>query len=173
VRTTGDPALLLRQIPPMMARIDPNVPVQELKTLPQQIRENVYLDRMIGTLATAFAAVATLLAAIGLYGVLAYAVAQRTREIGVRMALGAGEWSVRRLVLRQVGAMTIVGCVVGVIAALALGRTARSLLYGLEANDPVAVIGAAGVLAVVALSAAYLPARRASRVDPMRALRME
>ena len=173
VRTAGDPAQLLRQIPITMARIDRDVPVEELKTMPQQLRENVYLDRMIGTLAGAFAVVATLLAAIGLYGVLAYAVAQRTREIGVRMALGAGEWSVRRLVLRQVGAMTIVGCVVGVIAALALGRTARSLLYGLEANDPVAVIGAAGVLAVVALSAAYLPARRASRVDPMRALRME
>jgi predicted permease len=173
VRTAGDPSQLLRQIPSMMARIDRDVPVQDLKTMPQQIRENVYLDRMIGTLAGAFAVVATLLAAIGLYGVLAYAVAQRTREIGVRMALGAGEWSVRRLVLGQVGAMTLAGGALGVIAALALGRTARSLLYGLEANDPASVAGAAIVLMVVALGAAYLPARRASRVDPMRALRAE
>jgi predicted permease len=173
VRAAGDPAQLLRQIPVMMARIDPNIPVQDLKTLPEQIRENVYLDRMIGTLAAAFAAVATLLAAIGLYGVLAYAVAQRTREIGVRMALGAGEWSVRRLVLRQVGVMTAVGAVLGVIAALELGRLAGSLLYGLQPNDPASVVGAAGVLTLVALGAAYLPARRASRVDPMRALRAE
>ena len=173
VRTAGDPAQLLRQIPITMARIDGDVPIENLKTMPQQIRENVYLDRMIGTLAGAFAVVATLLAAVGLYGVLAYAVAQRTREIGVRMALGAGEWSVRRLVLKQVGGMMVVGGALGVIGALALGRTAKSLLYGLEANDPVAVVSAAAVLTVVALGAAYLPARRASRVDPMRALRAE
>jgi predicted permease len=173
VRTNGDPAGLLRQIPVMMSRIDRDIPLQDLRTLPQQIQENVYLDRMIGTLAAAFAGVATLLAAVGLYGVLAYAVTQRTREIGVRMALGAGEWSVRRLVLRQVGAMTAVGGVLGVIAALALGRLARSLLFGLEANDPTSIAAAAGVLATIALGAAYLPARRASRVDPMRALRAE
>ena len=173
VRTAADPAQLLRQIPAMMARIDRDVPVQDLKTMPQQIRENVYLDRMIGTLAGAFAAIATLLAAIGLYGVLAYAVAQRTREIGVRMALGADEWNVRRLVLRQVGAMTIVGGALGIVAALALSRLAKSMLYGLEANDPTSVASAATVLMVVALGAAYLPARRASQVDPMRALRAE
>jgi predicted permease len=173
VRTAGDPAQLLRQIPVLMARLDGDVPVQNLKTMPEKIRENVYLDRMIGTLAGAFAVLATLLAAVGLYGVLAYAVAQRTREIGVRMALGAGVWSVRRLVLRQVGVMTIAGGAIGVVAALALGRTAKSLLYGLEANDPVTVAGAAVVLMLVALGAAYLPARRASRVDPMRALRTE
>jgi predicted permease len=173
VRTGGDPASLLRQISTVMARVDPNVPVQELKTLPQQIRENVAVDRMIGTLSAAFASLATLLAAVGLYGVLGYTVAQRTREIGVRMALGANQWNVRGLVLRQVAWMTLAGGVLGILAALAFGRTARSLLFGLDENDPVAVVTAAAVLGVVALGAAYLPARRASSIDPMRALRAE
>jgi predicted permease len=173
VRTSGDPAQLLRQISAVMARVDPDVPVQELKTLPQQIRESVSVDRMIGTLSTAFALLATLLAAVGLYGVLGYTVAQRTREIGVRMALGANQWNVRGLVLRQVAWMTLAGGVLGILAALAFGRTARSLLFGLDEHDPVAVVTAAAVLAAVALGAAYLPARRASSIDPMRALRAE
>jgi predicted permease len=173
VRTAGDPAQVLRQLRTVIARVDPSVPVQELKTLPQQIRENVSLDRMIGMLAAAFAVLATLLAAVGLYGVLGYTVAQRTREIGVRMALGADQWSVRGLVLRHVAWMTLGGGVLGVAAALALGRTARSLLFGLDEHDPASVAAAAAVLAVVALGAAYLPARRASRVDPMRALRAD
>ena len=156
-----------------MSRVDPAIPVRDLKTLPQQIRENVSLDRLIGTLAAAFAVLATLLAAVGLYGVLGYTVAQRTREIGVRMALGADQWSVRGLVLRKVAWMTLAGSALGVTAALALGRTARSLLFGLDEYDPASVALAAMVLAAVALGAAYLPARRASRVDPMRALRAE
>ena len=104
---------------------------------------------------------------------LAYTVAQRTREIGVRMALGADAGRVRTMVLRQVGRMTIVGGVVGIIGALALERTARSLLFGLEGHDPLVVIGAAFVLAIVALGAGYLPARRASKIHPMQALRYE
>ena len=173
VRTSGDPAPVLRQIAAVVSRVDPNVPVQDLKTLPQQIRESVSVDRMIGTLSAGFASLATLLAAVGLYGVLGYTVARRTREIGVRMALGADQWNVRRLVLRQVAWMTLVGGVLGIVAAIAFGRTARSLLYGLDENDPVAVVTAAAVLAAVALGAAYLPARRASSIDPMRALRAE
>jgi predicted permease len=173
VRTAGDPASLLRQISTVTARVDPNVPVQELKTLPEQMRENVAVDRMIGILSAAFASLATLLAAVGLYGVLGYTVARRTREIGVRMALGANQWNVRGLVLRQVAWMTLAGGVLGILAALAFGRTARSLLFGLDEHDPVAVVTAAAVLAAVALAAAYLPARRASSVDPMRALRAD
>jgi ABC-type antimicrobial peptide transport system permease subunit len=157
----------------VVSRVDPDVPVQELKTLPQQIRESVSVDRMIGTLSAAFASLATLLAAVGLYGVLGYTVAQRTREIGVRMALGADQWKVRGLVLRQVAWMTLAGGTLGVIAALAFGRTARSLLFGLDEYDPVSVVAAASVLAAVALGAAYLPARRASSIDPIRALRAE
>jgi predicted permease len=173
VRTSGDPAAVLRQMSAAVTRVDPDVPIQELKTQPQQIRENVAVDRMIGTLSAAFAVLATLLAAVGLYGVLGYSVAQRTREIGVRMALGADQWKVRVLVLRQVAWMTLAGGVLGIGAALAFGRTARSLLFGLDEHDPVTVVVAVIVLAAVALAAAYLPARRASSIDPMQALRAD
>jgi predicted permease len=163
----------IRAIQAAMKTIDPNLPLKSLESLPQQVRENVYLDRMISTLTVAFSFLATLLAAIGLYGVLAYSVAQRTREIGVRMALGANAGSVRGLVLRQVGVMTFIGGAIGIVAALGLGRAARSLLYELQAYDPVVIAGAAAVLAMVAFAAGFFPALRASRVDPMQALRYE
>ncbi len=173
VRTSLPPEQLLRSIPGVIAKLDPTLPVENLKTLPQQARENVFLDRMISTLSAAFAALATLLAAVGLYGVLAYTVAQRTREIGVRMALGADGRQVRAMVIRQVGRMTLVGGLLGIGASIALGRAARSLLFGLAATDPI-VIGAATVLlTLVALGAGYIPALRASRVHPMQALRYE
>jgi predicted permease len=173
VRTATDPAQILRAVPGVVAGLDPDLPVQELKTLPQQIRENVFLDRMIGTLSSSFAALATLLAAIGLYGVLAFSVARRTREIGVRMALGADPASVRMLVLRQVGGMLVVGGVVGIATALALGRAAGSILFGLDGSDPLVIAGAATLLSLFALAAGYLPARRAAGIDPIRALRFE
>ena len=139
----------------------------------QQVRENVFLDRFISVLSAAFACLATLLAAVGLYGVLAYTVAQRTREIGLRMALGAAPSRVRAMVLKQVAIMTVVGGVIGLAAALSLGRFAESLLYELKGRDPVVLAGAAVMLTVVALGAGLVPAHRASRVDPMRALRYE
>lgn len=130
-------------------------------------------DRLISTLAAAFAALATLLAAVGLYGVLAYTVARRTREIGLRMALGAEAGNVRGMVLKQVAKMLVMGGVVGGVGALGLGRMAESLLFGMEGSDP-GVLAMAGVLlALVALGAGYVPALRASRVDPMDALRYE
>jgi predicted permease len=173
VRTALSPDQLLRTIPVVIKKLDPNLPVEDLKTMPQQVRENVFMDRMISTLATAFAVLATLLAAVGLYGVLAYTVAQRTREIGVRMALGADSGRVRAMVLRQVGMMTLVGGVIGIAGALALGRAAKSLLFELQGHDPLVVVTAAVLLVVVALVAGYIPARRASRVQPMQALRYE
>lgn len=117
--------------------------------------------------------VAMLLAAIGLYGVLAYSVAQRTREIGVRMALGANSGAVRSMVLRQVGLMTLIGGVIGIAGALGLGHAAQSLLYQLQGYDPLVMIFAAVLLAAVAFGAGFIPALRASRVDPMAALRYE
>ncbi len=137
------------------------------------MRENFFLDRMIGTLSAAFALLATLLAAVGVYGVLAYTVALRTREIGVRMALGADEKQVRRLVMRQVVRMTVIGGVLGLAAAIGLGHAVRSLLYGLAASDPTVIIPATVTLVLVALAAGYLPALRASKVHPVQALRYE
>ena len=172
-RTAQEPEQLLRVIPAMMAKIDPNLPVEELKTMPMQVRETLTIDRMISILSAAFAAIATLLAAVGLYGVLAYTVAQRTREIGVRMALGADGGRVRGMVMRQVGFMTLIGGAIGIAAALALGRAAQSLLFELKGHDPVVVVASAVLLAIVAFGAGYIPARRASQVQPMQALRYE
>jgi len=173
VRTSVEPASVIRAIPNVIKRLDGNLPVEDLKTLQQQVRENVTGDRIIGTLSASFAVLATLLAAMGLYGVLAYTVAQRTREIGLRMALGADSRRVRRMVLWQVGRMMLVGGVLGIAAGLLLGRAARSLLFGVEATDPLVVASVAVLLTGVALGAGYIPALRASRVDPMRALRYE
>ncbi|MGH7695588.1 MAG: ABC transporter permease [Gemmatimonadaceae bacterium] len=172
-RTSLSTSELLRSIPVLVARLDPSLPVEELRTMPEQVKENVFVDRMIGTLSSSFALLATLLAAIGLYGVLAYTVAQRTREIGVRMALGAHAGSVRGMILRQVGVVTLIGGAIGLAAAIGLARAARSLLFGLEGWDPVVLSIAAMLLTAVALGAGYVPALRASRVDPMKALRYE
>jgi len=173
IRSTLPTDQLLRAIPKAIKQLDANLPVERLTTLPQQVRDNVFLDRMISTLSAAFAVLATLLAAVGLYGVLAYSVAQRTREIGVRMALGATAGTVSRMVLRQVGMMTLIGAVIGIAGAIALGKGAQSLLYELKGWDPMVIALSAVLLALVALGAALIPALRASRIDPMQALRYE
>ena len=173
VRTSLAPEQLLPNIPKVLARLDANLPVENLRTLPQQVRENVFLDRFISVLSAAFACLATLLAAIGLYGVLAYTVAQRTREIGLRMALGAAPARVRGMILRQVGVMTLVGGAIGLAAAVGLGRLAESLLFQLQGYDPAVLAGAAAALTLVALGAGFIPAHRASQVEPMSALRYE
>jgi predicted permease len=173
VRTGLDADQMLSTMQGVVTRLDPNLPVENLRTLPQQVRQNVFLDRFVTTLSTAFAGLATLLAAVGLYGVLAYTIAQRTREFGLRMALGADAARVRGMVLRQVGLMTLVGGAAGLGLAALAGWSARSLLFELSGFDPVVFAGSAVVLALVALSAGIVPAHRASRVDPMRALRYE
>jgi putative ABC transport system permease protein len=173
VLTAGDPDAFTVNIPKVLARLDPNLPVVNLRTLPQQVRENVFLDRFISVLSASFACLATLLAAVGLYGVLAYTVSQRTREIGLRMALGAAPARVRAMVLRQVAVMVVVGGTIGLAGAIGLGRLAQSLLYELQGSDPLVLVAAAVSLSLVAFAAGFVPAHRASQVDPMRALRYE
>jgi predicted permease len=173
VRTSGDVAQAAPAITAAVKRLDPNLPIEALETLPEQVRNNTYLDRMMTTLSAAFALLATLLAAIGLYGVLAYTVAQRTREIGLRMALGAAPARVRGMVMRQVAIMTLVGVLVGLVGALGVGKGAQSILFQMTGADPAVLALSAVALALVALCAGFIPAHRASRVDPMRALKYE
>jgi putative ABC transport system permease protein len=173
LRSAGAVDALQGAIPSVVTEIDPNLAVGNLTTFRTQIDENVFLDRLVATLATGFAALATLLAALGLYGVLSYGVAQRTRELGLRSALGATPRQLRGLVVKQVGVMASVGGVLGLAAALALGRFAEALLFGLSGHDPVVLVAAVAALTVVVLGAAYLPARRATAVDPLAALRYE
>ena len=173
VRSALPPEQELKGVSALLKRLAPTVPVEDLKTMPQQVRENVFLDRMISILATLFASLATLLAAVGLYGVLAYTVQQRTREIGVRMALGADAGKVRGLVVRQLSVMIGIGGVLGIAAALGLGKVLQSLLFRLQGHDPLVLAGSLCVLAAVAFAASYVPVLRASRIDPVEALRHE
>ena len=173
VRAGMDPDALLRMIPRVVASIDATLPVGNLTTMRRQAQDNVFVDRLVTILSASFAVLATLLAAIGLYGVLAYGIAQRTRELGLRLALGAERANLRALVLRQVALWAVIGIAVGGAAAIGFGRLAESLLYGLTAFDLGALAAAAGTLSLVVLGAAYLPARRASSIAPMEALRHE
>jgi predicted permease len=173
VKTAGDPQQLLSQVAGVMRGLDTNLPVEDLRTLEQQVQQNVFLDRFISIMSTSFAVLATLLAAVGLYGVLAYTVAQRTREIGLRMALGAAPARVRLMVLRQVGMMTAIGGAIGLLVAIWIARSAEELLFQMKGRDPFVFAAAAMTLALVALAAGLIPAHRASKVDPMTALRYE
>ena len=173
VRGALEPDKLLSIVRPVVVEIDPTLPVENLRTMDQTINDNIAPDRIVAILSGAFAFVATLLASVGLYGVLAYTVAQRTREFGVRMALGAEPGRVRGMVLRQVGLMTVIGGVTGLLAAVGFGQLAQSLLFEIRGYDPLVLATSAIVLVLVALGAGLVPARRASRLDPMRALRYE
>ncbi len=173
VKTSLPPDQILGTLRATIKRLDPALPVESLKTMPQQVRENIFLERMISILSSAFALLATLLAGVGLYGVLSFSVQQRTREIGVRMALGADGVNIRSLVMKQVGVMMLIGGTIGVAAALGLGRLAQSQLYQLQGHDPVALFSAILLLTLVAFAAALVPAQRAAGVDPMLALRYD
>ena len=172
-RTGLDAGQLLSSISPMLSRLDPNLPVENLRTMQMQIEENTFGDRIVSILSAAFAVLATLLAAVGLYGVLAYTVAQRTGEIGLRVALGADPARVRGLILRQMALMTLIGGGIGLAGALALGRAVQSLLFEVSGFDPLTFVAAAGLLAAIALGAGAIPAHRASKVDPLVALRAD
>jgi predicted permease len=173
VRAAANPEALVPTIPRVVAEVDPDVPVSNLQTVTSGVDASVYVDRLLSMLSAGFAVLATLLAGIGLYGVLAYNVTQRTRELGLRLALGARPGTLRAMILKQVGAMAFVGTAVGLVAALALGRVAESMLFGLSGRDPLVLTAATAVLAVVVLAGSWLPARRASNIAPTEALRYE
>jgi hypothetical protein len=155
----------------VLVRHDANLPLMEFRTVTEQARENIFLDRFMSTLAGAMAIMAAVLAGIGIYGVLSYGVVQRLREIGLRIALGAVPANVRAMVLKQVGWMAAIGVVIGVSLALLFGQVGRSLLFGLAPTDPLVPGAAVLALGIVIVAAAYFPARRAAHVDPVTALR--
>jgi predicted permease len=173
IRTHDDPAAAFGAAQRAVRDLDANVPVYNLRTLERQIDRSLLVERFVATLSTAFGVLATILAIIGLYGVMAYTVARRTREIGVRMALGAVPGDVIWLVMREVLVLVGSGLAIGLLAAWGLGHYLTSQLYGISGSDPSTTIGASVLLAVVALLAGYIPARRATRVNPVLALRYE
>ncbi len=156
-----------------MAEIDPTLPVSDMKTLEKQLDNSLVTERLVASLSSAFGLLATLLAAIGLYGVMAYTVARRTREIGIRMSLGAASGDVVWLVMKEVLVLVAIGIGVGLPAAWRLTGLVRTQLYGIQPNDAFTIALATLGIAFVALMAGYVPAMRATRVDPMRALRWE
>jgi predicted permease len=172
-RTFGDPGSLASAVTNEARAIDPNVPVYDVKTMEQRLSESLARRRFAMIALGLFAAVAMLLAAVGIYGVMSYAVAERTREIGIRMALGAQTSDVLKLVIRQGMVLAIIGVSIGLAGAIGMTRVMSSLLFGVGATDPVTFAALSLLLGGVALLACYLPARRAMNVDPMIALRYE
>ena len=173
VRTASRPEAAFGSIRDVLRQLDPNVPLVRPRTMDSQLDQSLLNDRLVATLSAAFGTLATMLAVIGLYGVMAFTVARRTREIGVRMALGAVQSDVVWLVMREVLMLVGTGIVLGLAGAWGLGRLVSSQLYGITASDPGTIAGAATLLAIVALVAGYVPARRATRVNPVLALRYE
>jgi putative ABC transport system permease protein len=173
VRTTGDPAAFARNARGVIASLDPALAIYGVATMDQLMAELSHGRRFVLVLIGLFAGVAIVMAAVGLYGVIAYSVTQRRHEIGIRVALGARLADITRLVLRQGAALTTAGVLLGLGAAVAGGRLVAGLLFGVSARDPEVFIAVAVLLAVVALVASYAPARRAAAVDPVEVLRGE
>ncbi|HUK16844.1 MAG TPA: ABC transporter permease [Bryobacteraceae bacterium] len=173
VRTRSDPVNLFRTMRQVVREVDASVPIYDLNTVGDKVEVSLLTERLLATLSSAFGLLATLLAALGLYGVMAYMVARRTREIGIRMALGAGGGSVVWLVMREVLLLAAIGLGIGLPAAWLLARLVETQLFGIRATDPLTMLLAAAGIGAMAALAGYLPARRATTIDPIRALRWE
>ncbi len=173
MRSERDPLLLASSLQGVVRQMDANLPLYDLKTMERIVDEDLFSARMVATLSASFAGLAALLAALGIYGVLAYVVVQRTREIGIRMALGAVAGQVRLLIVKEVGSMVLIGVAVGLPLAYGLARFSESLLYGVHAGDPAVYALGLVLIGLIALAACFIPARRATRVDPLVALRYQ
>jgi ABC-type antimicrobial peptide transport system permease subunit len=167
------PEAIVPSLRAAVQRVAPDLPMLDIRTQREQIDATTQQERMFAALTAGFGLLALALACVGIYGIMAYTVAQRTNEIGIRLALGAERGQVRGLVLREASSLAVLGVVAGLAVALALGRLVKSMLYGLQPADPVSLAGAATLLLSIALLASWVPALRASRVEPMEALRHE
>jgi predicted permease len=173
LRTRVDPQQVIQEVRDRVRQLDPNIPVVDLRTIDEQIGLSLKTERLVASLSGAFGALATALAVIGLYGVMAYIVARRRREIGIRVALGALQGDVIWMVMRQVVLLSGAGLAIGALLALALSSLIRTQLYGLQPHDPSTFVSAGLVLSAAAGMAGLIPSWRASRVDPMQSLRDE
>lgn len=173
VRTQTDPTTMLRSINRIVAELDPNLPVEGLATLRRFSQQTIVLDRLMGTLASLFAVLATILAAVGLFGVLSFSMAQRSGELGLRAALGASPGELKATVMRHALTLALIGIVFGLLLALLLGRLAAGLLYGITPFDLSITVAAMSMMFAVVLLAGWLPARRAASIQPVQALRYE
>jgi predicted permease len=172
-RTSVDPVKMARQVRAEVAAIDARVPVMDITSMKLLLDSSLYEPRVSATIVGALGLIGLLLAAIGLYGVVSYTVAERTREIGIRMALGAQQSDAMTLILRQALALTAIGAALGLVCAFYAARLLEGMMYGVSVRDPLAFAAATALLLAVALGASYVPARRAAKVDPMVSLRYE
>jgi putative ABC transport system permease protein len=173
IRTASDPLDVAMAVRQAVHQVDNDQPVIQLRSMQEVISESIWRQHVSASLLGIFAAIALVLAAVGIYGVISYSISRRTHELGIRSALGATRRDVLELVLRDGLRLTLIGVVAGIILAFGLTRTLRSLLFGVTSTDPVTFAGMVVLLVTTALLACYIPARRATRVDPMVALRYE
>jgi ABC-type antimicrobial peptide transport system permease subunit len=173
IRTRMTPEAILPSLRKVVHQVDPDLPLVNVRTEEQQIEVDLRQERVFVTLTSGFGVLALVLACVGIYGIMAYSVANRRNEIGIRMALGAKPRQVRGMILQESSVLAVAGIVVGVGSALGLTRLVKSMLYGIQPWDPVTMLGGVSILMAVALAASWIPARRAARIQPMDALRHE
>jgi ABC-type antimicrobial peptide transport system permease subunit len=173
VRYSGDPRLVVPEVKRAIGAANASMPVERVFTLPEKVASSIVYPRLVAQLSSFFGLLAVFLACVGIYGLMSYTVSRRTNEIGIRMALGAQQAHVLRMVMRETVLLVGIGLAIGIPAALAGGRLVASMLFRLKPADPMTILAALALLLLVAAFAGYLPARRAARVDPMAALRYE